>query len=100
MAHRAVTRYGETVPRETNFVEFVLPVSESPTNQSAWMRSPFEISSMFHGGSMLSPVLLMTYYEWEALRVRAAFFADADRAAFGRAAAAFPPFLPPFRAGA
>lgn len=34
-----------------------------------------------------------------AVRVSAAFFADAERAAAGRAAAASPPFLPPFFAG-
>jgi hypothetical protein len=33
-------------------------------------------------------------------RVAAAFFADAERAAFGRLAAACPPFLPPFFEGA
>jgi hypothetical protein len=33
-------------------------------------------------------------------RVAAAFFADAERAAAGRAAEAAPPFLPPFLAGA
>ena len=32
-----------------------------------------------------------------AARVRAAFLADADRAAFGRAAAAAPPFSPALR---
>jgi hypothetical protein len=33
------------------------------------------------------------------LRVRAAFFAEAERAAFGLEAAALPPFRPPLRAG-
>src|SRR5687767_11017016 len=39
------------------------------------------------------------YLPARALRVRAAFFAEAERAAAGRAAAAAPPFLPPFLAG-
>ena len=47
----------------------------------------------------LAPDLLVVHAFARLLRVRAAFFALADRAASGRAADDAPPFCPPFRAG-
>jgi hypothetical protein len=45
----------------------------------------------------LPPALLRPVVLFRRLRVAAAFRADADRAALGRAADAWPPFFPPLR---